>query len=256
MEVPGRLGLLFLLLVVLNSAESQTVKVDHENGSDTLLYPVDCEDVNDMGADTDGVYVIYPSGPSSAVPVFCDMTTDDGKWTVIQKRANGSVSFFRGYTDYKSGFGRADGEYWLGLNNIYQLTLRKKYELRVDLSDFDGNQTFAKYADFALSPNAINPEEDGYTLYVEGFTDGGAGDSLTYHNGMKFSTYDNDRDVYLQNCASLSAGGFWYRACHLANLNGPYLRGAHLSYGSGIIWSQWRGLYYSLKSTEMKIRRV
>ncbi|XP_040211917.1 microfibril-associated glycoprotein 4-like [Rana temporaria] len=255
MEVPGHLGLLFLLLVVLNPALSQTSKTDHENGSDTQ-YPIDCEDVHDQGADADGVYVIYPSGPSSAVPVYCDMTTDDGKWTVIQKRSNGTMSFFRGYSDYKTGFGRADGEYWLGLHNIYQLTLRKKYELRVDLGDFEGNRTYAKYADFALSPNAINPEEDGYTLYVEGFTDGGAGDSLTYHNGMKFSTYDNDRDVFLQNCASLSAGGFWYRACHLANLNGPYLRGAHLSYGSGVIWSQWRGLYYSLKSTEMKIRRV
>lgn len=256
MEVPGHLGLIFLLLVVLNSAKSQISKTDHENGSDSLQFPVDCEDVHDLGADANGVYVIYPSGPSSAVPVYCDMTTDDGKWTVIQKRFNGTVSFFRGYADYKTGFGRADGEYWLGLNNIYQLTLRKKYELRVDLGDFEGNKTFARYADFALSPNAINPEEDGYTLYVEGFIDGGAGDSLTYHNGMKFSTYDNDRDVYLQNCASLSAGGFWYRACHLANLNGPYLRGAHLSYGSGVIWSQWRGLYYSLKSTEMKIRRV
>ncbi|KAM4631745.1 microfibril-associated glycoprotein 4-like [Discoglossus pictus] len=255
MKVKGNLSHLTLLLTVFGSVWAQTEKSVHENG-ESNPYPADCEDVHDMGVESDGVHVIYPAGPGSAVPVYCDMTTEDGAWTVIQKRFNGSLSFFRGWNDYKLGFGRADGEYWLGLHNMYQLTLRRKYELRVDLGDFENNKTFAKYADFSLSPNAINPEEDGYTLYVDGFTDGGAGDSLTYHSGMKFSTYDSDRDIYLQNCASLSSGGFWFKACHLANLNGPYLRGAHLSYGSGVIWSQWRGLYYSLKTTEMKIRRL
>lgn len=259
MEAAGRLGhaILLLLLVALSSVGSQhSIK---QNGDQLCAtannYPVDCEDVFENGDEESGPYVIYPAGPGIAVPVYCDMTTDGGKWTVIQKRFNGSLSFFRGWSDYRLGFGRADAEYWLGLHYIYLLTLRNKYELRVDLGDFDNNMTFAKYSEFAVSPYSINPEEDGYSLHVDGFSDGGAGDSLSYHSGMKFSTYDSDRDVYLQNCASLSSGGFWYRACHLANLNGPYLRGAHLAYGSGVIWSQWRGLYYSLKSTEMKIRR-
>ncbi|XP_063791234.1 microfibril-associated glycoprotein 4-like [Pseudophryne corroboree] len=256
MEVPGCPVHFILLLVVLGTVGSQLSKQVHENGSEIDQFPADCEDVFDLGGEVSGVYVIYPAGSHSAVPVYCDMTSDDEKWTVIQKRFNGTLSFFRGWVDYKSGFGRADGEYWFGLHNIYQLTLRKKYELRVELGDFDNNKTYAKYADFSLSPKAINPEEDGYTLYVEGFSDGGAGDALSYHNGMKFSTYDSDRDHFPQNCASLLAGGFWYRGCHLANLNGPYLGGAHLSYGAGVIWTQWRGPYYSLKTTEMKIRRV
>ncbi|KAM3917771.1 microfibril-associated glycoprotein 4-like isoform 2-T2 [Leptodactylus fuscus] len=260
MEAMGRLGhiILLLLLVALSSVGSQQHSIK-QNGdhlcSTSDQYPVDCEDVCENGDEESGPYVIYPAGPGIAVPVYCDMTTDGGKWTVIQKRFNGTLSFFRGWSDYKLGFGRADSEYWLGLHNMYLLTLRNKYELRVELGDFDNNVTYAKYSEFAISPYSINPEEDGYTLHVDGFSDGGAGDSLSYHNGMKFSTYDSDRDVYLQNCASLSSGGFWYRACLLANLNGPYLRGAHLSFGSGIIWSQWRGYYYSLKSTEMKIRR-
>lgn len=64
-----------------------------------------------------------------------------------------------------------------GLQNIHLLTLKHKYELRVELEDFENNTAFAKYSEFALSPNAISAEEDGYTLLVSGFTDGGAGES-------------------------------------------------------------------------------
>uniref|UniRef100_A0A8D1KC20 Microfibril-associated glycoprotein 4 n=1 Tax=Sus scrofa TaxID=9823 RepID=A0A8D1KC20_PIG len=218
--------------------------------------PLDCDDIYAQGYQIDGVYLIYPSGPSLPVPVFCDMTTEGGKWTVFQKRFNGSVSFFRGWNDYKLGFGRADGEYWLGLQNLHLLTLKHKYELRVDLEDFENNTAFAKYHDFSISPNAVSAEEDGYTLYVADFEDGGAGDSLTYHSGQKFSTFDRDQDLFVQNCAALSSGAFWFRSCHFANLNGFYLGGSHLSYANGINWAQWKGFYYSLKRTEMKIRRA
>ncbi|KAM9149449.1 microfibril-associated glycoprotein 4 [Pangshura tecta] len=219
-------------------------------------FPLDCEDVYDQGSETDGVYLIYPSGPNIPVPVYCDMTTDDGKWTVFQKRFNGSVSFFRGWNDYRFGFGRADSEYWLGLQNIHLLTLKRKYELRVDLEDFENNTAWAKYADFSLSPHAISAEEDGYTLHVGGFTDGGAGDSLSYHTGQKFSTFDRDQDLYVQNCAALSSGAWWFKSCHFSNLNGFYLGGAHLSYANGLNWAQWKGFYYSLRKSEMKIRRI
>ena len=32
------------------------------------------------------MYLIYPSGPSVPVPVFCDMTTGGGKWTVSGRK--------------------------------------------------------------------------------------------------------------------------------------------------------------------------
>lgn len=47
-----------------------------------LQQPLDCDDIYAQGYQADGVYLIYPSGPSVPVPVFCDMTTEGGKWTV------------------------------------------------------------------------------------------------------------------------------------------------------------------------------
>lgn len=58
-----------------------------------------------------------------------------------------------------------------GLENLFHLTLRKKYELLVDMQDFSGNKAFARYSSFS-----IDPESYGYTLHVSGFTDGGAGE--------------------------------------------------------------------------------
>ncbi|KAI4897231.1 hypothetical protein NFI96_005581, partial [Prochilodus magdalenae] len=82
--------------------------------------PLDCEDVFHNGSIHSGVYTIYPGGPEKPVEVYCDMGCDeydghkDGKWTVIQKRIDGSVNFYRPWEQYKNGFGNVSGEYWLG----------------------------------------------------------------------------------------------------------------------------------------------
>ncbi|XP_071978948.1 microfibril-associated glycoprotein 4-like isoform X2 [Engystomops pustulosus] len=221
-------------------------------------HPHDCSDVSAQGLTSNGVYLIYPGGvTSSPVPVYCDMTSAGGPWTVFQKRFDGSVHFYRGWEDYRTGFGRASGEYWLGLQNIFLLTQKRTYRLRIDMEDFDNDTRHVTYDSFSLSPLAISPTEDGYKLHIDGFKEGDAkkpaGNSLPNHNLMNFSTYDHDRDLYIGNCAEIYHGGFWYNHCHGANLNGKYQHGVTKEYATGVVWASWKGAYYSLKRTEMKI---
>ncbi|XP_034156018.2 microfibril-associated glycoprotein 4-like [Pangasianodon hypophthalmus] len=225
--------------------------------------PLDCEDVYNLKISVkknasvpSGVYTIYPAGSNKPVKVYCDMGClengghDEEKWTVIQRRIDGNVSFYRPWEQYKNGFGDAKGEYWLGLENIFLMTYREKYQLRVDLEDFENGSAYAQYTLFY-----INPESSNYRLNIGGYIDGGAGDSLSYVNGMDFSAFDRDHTGY---CAETYSGGFWYTwwSCHLANPNGLYKYG-HVSTGyTGIMWQSWKGYYYSLKKIVMKVRRM
>ena len=177
------------------------------------------------------------------------METDGGGWTVFQRRQDGSVDFYRNWTDYEDGFGNLTGEFWLGLSKIHRLTQEQSNTLRVNLGDFENNTVYAQYSTFSVDGNTTE-----YNLTIGGYS-GTAGDSLTYHNGMKFTTIDNDNDNYVYgNCAQVHPGAWWYKKCFLSHLNGPYYNNPIVSYASGIIWYQWKGNYYSLKFSDMKTR--
>ena len=70
---------------------------------------------------------------------------------MFQKRKDGSVDFYRGWADYKNGFGNLNGEFWLGLDKIHRLTNSERYQLRVDLEDIEGKTAYAEYDMFAIT---------------------------------------------------------------------------------------------------------
>lgn len=77
-------------------------------------------------------------------------------------------------------------------------------------------------------------------------------DSMLYHDEMFFSTFDKDNDNYTANCARLRRGGWWYKYCHKANLNGEY---GNTEFSNGINWNSWRGFYYSMKEVRIMVRK-
>ena len=87
---------------------------------------------------------------------------------------------------------------------------------------------------------------------------GTAGDSLSYHRNMAFSTKDRDNDnANSFNCAASYKSAWWNNSCLRANLNGYYYHGSHAkSHYRGINWGKWKGSDYSAKRAEMKIRPV
>ncbi|KAG8228055.1 hypothetical protein J437_LFUL007225 [Ladona fulva] len=209
--------------------------------------------------DKSGVYLIHPKWSSRPFFVYCDMVTGGGGWTVskgsfnvIQNRYEGTVDFFRDWRDYKNGFGNLAGEFWLGLEKLHLITNTKVYELLIQLEDFDSQKAAAKYNSFAIASEA-----EGYQITLLGDYQGDAGDSLSYHVGMKFSTHDFDQDEWLDgNCAQSRSGAWWYKGCEASNLNGRYLNG-HLPpeyENQGIYWQDWLGPQYSLMKSRMSIR--
>ncbi|XP_063505928.1 tenascin isoform X13 [Pongo pygmaeus] len=212
-----------------------------------LLYPFpkDCSQAMLNGDTTSGLYTIYLNGDKAqALEVFCDMTSDGGGWIVFLRRKNGRENFYQNWKAYAAGFGDHKEEFWLGLDNLNKITAQGQYELRVDLRDH-GETAFAVYDKFS-----VGDAKTRYKLKVEGYS-GTAGDSMAYHNGRSFSTFDKDTDSAITNCALSYKGAFWYRNCHRVNLMGRYGDNNH---SQGVNWFHWKGHEHSIQFAEMKLR--
>ncbi|KAM4709089.1 fibrinogen beta chain [Discoglossus pictus] len=245
----------------------------------------ECEEIYRNGGETSEMYLIQPDGFFRPYKVYCDMTTEDGGWTVIQNRQDGSVGFGRTWDSYKSGFGNIaknggkpycdmPGEFWLGNEKISQLTNLGPTEALFEMEDWDGAKVTAHYTGFL-----VQNEANKYQLSVSGYK-GNAGNALldgatqlkgenrtmTIHNGMFFSTFDRDNDGWLhadpnKQCAKEDGGGWWYNRCHAVNPNGRYYWGGRYSWDmakhgtdDGVVWMNLKGSWYSMKKMSIKIR--
>ena len=185
----------------------------------------------------------------------CDMDTDGGGWMVIQRRVpGGTVNFTRDWEDYENGFGDLNGEFWYGLRNLHCLTAQEEVELRIDMVMKKTNtKIWWTYQTFKVAGAG-----DKYRLTVGGGKGSAGKDGMAYHNGMQFSTYDQDNDKYSISCAYALQGGWWYKNCFRLNLNGPHNTPSWAGVDKGGAKLYWYdgpagGV---LSSVEMKIRAM
>uniref|UniRef100_A0A8C6WSE2 Angiopoietin 2a n=1 Tax=Neogobius melanostomus TaxID=47308 RepID=A0A8C6WSE2_9GOBI len=211
---------------------------------------VDCAAVFKSGSTQSGVYTLTLPDSTQELKAFCDMETDGGGWTVIQKRFDGHVDFHRTWQEYKKGFGEASGEYWLGNEFVSKVTNLHLYKLRIELNDWEGNAGLSQYELFSLESEAQN-----YRILLKGYSGTAGKISSIGEPGSDFSAKDADNDKCVCKCSQLTTGGWWFDACGPSNLNGMYYQqGQNSNRFNGIKWYYWKGSGYSLKSTKMMIR--
>ncbi|VDI32690.1 Hypothetical predicted protein [Mytilus galloprovincialis] len=164
------------------------------------------------------VFYIHPKVVQHPMLAYCVIEAGI-KWTVIQRRTNGSVDFNRNWQEYKEGFGNVLGEYWLGNDVIHSISTNGRHKLRVNLEEKSNGKYYAEYSTFRLED-----EHSNYLLHVTGYS-GTAGDSMEnvgnsngQANGAVFSTKDRNNDRH--ECAKQYFGGWWYVNCYMSNLNG------------------------------------
>ena len=204
-----------------------------------------CMEILQAGNRESGIYTIYLNGSDCGLMVYCDMETAGGGWIVVQRRFDGSVEFFtRNWTDYKSGFGNVSGELWLGNDNLVALTndmTHGPWMMRLDLGRNTGAKAHVTYKYFKVLG-------DQYTLHIGGFDEDNSTvrDSLSSHNGSRFSTFDRDNDERSDVFYAQQTGGWWYKDWMTCRINGEYFP------LPGIGWVGWTTA--RLDKSNMKIR--
>ena len=188
------------------------------------------------------------SGQSFSLPTntshHIDTVMVDGWVLVQQSMLGGSLTFVRKWLGYKNGFSDKSGNYWIGNENLHQLTSFAQWKLRIEVQARDTKIWYsAEYSSILISD-----ESDFYRIQLSNYSGGTAGDAFqdvpvgNYEtNGQPFTTFDADHDLDTFNCAA-GTGGWWFRKCGMSCLNG-------CKYGVSGIGGAWGTLQYRYSTT-------
>ena len=157
----------------------------------------------------------------------------------------GSQTFVKNWLGYKSGFSDRSGNYWIGNENLFQLTSSAQWKLRIDVQARDTKLWyFAEYSSILISD-----ESNLYRIQLSNYSGGTAGDAFQdvpiwtlETNGKPFTTFDADHDGSTSTNCAAGTGGWWYRQCGTSCLNG-------CGYGVSGIGGAWGTLQYRYSTT-------
>ncbi|XP_068151481.1 angiopoietin-related protein 4-like [Drosophila tropicalis] len=172
-----------------------------------------------------GIKLLHlPGGEPFYAP--CESRLKQGfGWTVIQRRLDGSVNFYRDWNDYRKGFGDLSGEFFIGLDKLHRMTSNEPHEFLIYYQRFTND--ISRY--YRFDTFLIGNETEEYLLKeignpaCESYCD----NPMIRNVGMKFTTYDRDNDNFFwQNCAKECKGAWWFDSCSgskpFTHLNGRY----------------------------------
>ncbi|PAV90385.1 hypothetical protein WR25_06539 [Diploscapter pachys] len=204
-----------------------------------------------------GIYYLDPEGRGDKFIALCDMETDGGGWTVVQKRINKKVNFHkRIWEEYEKGFGDIEDSFWLGLKKIARLAplegeeLRMRIEVRGDTCKKEKKNAAEKcsglsdafwWAEYGFK---LGDASTNYVLHLSTPLRGNLsvpGSTLDpfylWNKGKPFTTIDRDNDDFSEgNCAIMrNFGGWWHSNCTQVALNGVY----------GDVYSQTRYMVFA-----------
>ncbi|KAJ3664033.1 hypothetical protein Zmor_008239 [Zophobas morio] len=228
----------------------QKVSENQNHASVKSRFPKNCKEIQTNGNTISGVYTVQPEFAPKPFLVLCNMDSHGGGWTYFMNRFNGNQDFFRRWNDYKTGFGNLNDEFWLGLDYLHFLTGYEVNELLIELEDWDSKKVYARYDAFS-----VGNEGEGYIMRILGNYSGTAGESLSYHGGMKFTTTDRDNDLWRDgNCAVYRSAGWWYNNCVGSHLTGKYIKEKSSADAYTVMfWNTLRGAY-NIKVAKMMVK--
>ena len=212
---------IILQLVIMTLVKAQSDLAYSPSANPSAVFIKTCCDLRTFPVSS-GVYKIN-TGTFSTTNVYCDMSTDNGGWIVIQRnKKNSQLSFNKNWKEFEDGFGDLGGDFWAGLKLMHALTQSGQWEMRIDYQkEKDGTSTYLHYNQFS-----VESASEYYQLFVNGYTGDvsfalgdpfiGTGNPA---NGMNFSTYDNDNDKNMNSCAAHFKSGWWYNNCYHININ-------------------------------------
>ena len=120
--------------------------------------------------------------------------------------------FHRTWSEYQLGFGNVSGEFWLGNEATHSLTAKSNVALRIELKESGGKTGFAVYERFKVPSST-----DKYRLAVGNYSAGNI-DGISNHDGMQFTTRDQDNDLNRYGLCHENSG-WWLNNCGHGDLN-------------------------------------
>ncbi|XP_044317549.1 fibrinogen-like protein 1 isoform X2 [Drosophila rhopaloa] len=193
------------------------------------------------------IKVAHPIGIDPFMGVFENIPSAGSNWMVIQRRIDGNLLFNRfDQSEYDNGFGDLKKEFWVGFEVLHQLTNMGRFELYIQVVDFDDVTAYARYDHFVVGSKA-----EGYIIRSLGAYSGNAGDALKSLKNKKVGYW---------RCQNHTSFQWWYSDQMKCNLNGSYdsLEPRTVAKPGKFWWGNWKMAKSEkyLKSCKMLIRQV